>query len=111
MTQTEKTGPTPGPWFVDEHDPHSIYGPDGDDPWFIAEAAYDCGPDGTPIANAAHIVKCVNAHPELVAALEGAAVVLGMLPVPDDMSHELRAGIDKRCKAVTAALSNLEPQP
>jgi len=78
MSETAKH--TPGPWFVDEDDPHSLYAPDGDaDPWFVAEAAYDCGPDVSGKANAAHIVKCVNAYDELVGALQRAEWALGVL--------------------------------
>jgi len=84
MTETAKH--TPGPWIVDEDDPHCVYAPDGDnDPWFVAEAAYDCGPGNSGIANAAHIVKCVNEYPGLLARAERlASAVQHLSEVSDD---------------------------
>ena len=64
---------TPGPWIVDEDDPHVILAPDGDDdPWFVAEAAYDCGPDMSGKANA----RLIAAAPDMLAALRGAEALI-----------------------------------
>ncbi len=61
----------------------SIVYDDGDDLWFIATIENDVGYDGnyeygkTERANAAYIVKCCNAFPALVEALEGLITLNG----------------------------------
>lgn len=45
---------------------------------------------------------------EMREALKGAAVVLAILPIPDDVSNETRAAIERRHKAVLAALASKE---
>ena len=62
---------TPGPWIVDEDDPHVILAPDGDDaPWFVAEAAYDCGPGMSGKANA----RLIAAAPDMLTTLRTIAL-------------------------------------
>jgi hypothetical protein len=67
---TQATQHTPTPWHVNKDDPAAI---------FNSMGGYVTRIDGNAVqtraaieANAAHIVRCVNAHDELVAALNTA---------------------------------------
>lgn len=64
---------TPGPWAVSFDQPFemSIRGPDGQKIQGISVHLDDCAHDYNPPveANAAHIVRCVNMHDEMLAYL------------------------------------------
>lgn len=70
---------TPTPWWIDKEHPLSIMAADENyvegevAPWHVANLMPDCGgnDDGESDANAAFIVRAVNNHAALVAALRG----------------------------------------
>jgi hypothetical protein len=69
-------------------------------------------------ANAAHIVRCVNAHDELVAALQLAQKVLDALALDDDCTegqpeaaHAVRAALAKAAIDVDRATLPPLPEP
>lgn len=70
---------TPLPWSLDERDPALAIGPDGKP---VADCVIFNPRQARPIAeaeaNAALIVRAVNAHEELVAALENLIIGIGM---------------------------------
>lgn len=72
MTTTNKTAHTPTPWTTGKGTVTIRANTDGDKA-FIAttrtHGGYHQRDDDTCAANAAHIVRCVNAHDALVAAL------------------------------------------
>lgn len=64
---TQPTAPTPGPWRIGRN-PSALdefYGANSEPVGFC-----DTGTPEIDRANAAHIVQCVNAYPDLVAALK-----------------------------------------
>lgn len=65
--------PTPVPWFVGPHYRSDIESHHG----HVAECGITRGEQA--IVNAAHIVRCVNAYPELIAALKECGLRLGAL--------------------------------
>jgi hypothetical protein len=72
---------TPAPWFVFSTG-HCIGGPKPDrDPPTAGIAMFSMGARSTEenLANAAHAVKCVNAHDELIAKLHDAARLIDHL--------------------------------
>lgn len=66
--------PVPTPWRLMPGAPHQITNMDGDDPLFHVEC--NGFADGEAAATADHIVRCVNAHDELVALLSEASEYL-----------------------------------
>ncbi len=67
------TTPTPRPWFTTPDYPLSIMAADepGHEPWHVANVMPDCGSAEEADVNTALIVRAVNSHDALIAALEG----------------------------------------
>lgn len=67
---------TAGPWFVSQYSDFHIMAGTGDDQTGIAttdtsrKSRHGCISDEQAASNAAHIVRCVNAFPALVAAVQ-----------------------------------------
>lgn len=80
--------PTPRPWKIEHDEPYEMSLRDADDQkvkgvsLWLDDAPV---PDFNAIAeaNAAHIVKCVNMHDELVCALNGTLAALRLGPHVD----------------------------
>lgn len=51
------------------------------------------------------IQRSVNAHPELVKAVEAAKVVIGMMERPDGLGADVSSALDQRVAQIDAALS------
>lgn len=103
---------TPGPWRTaawSSHGTTSILsgGPGLRNTIYVAECSTSLGSE-LDEANAAHIVKCVNAHDELVAALRGMERFFGQWPefVP---SPEATQAASEAVRAMNAALSKMKP--
>ena len=93
---------TPTPWRV-EHDPEDgaieVYS-DGETARWVADCCCDSDVD---LANAAHIVKCVNAHDELVSLVRDAhhASMLAYSKLDANTASEVGRVID-RARAILA---------
>lgn len=132
MSETAKHTPTP--WVLEKRDrvfhggkfewggPLIISGDEGTEEGFIPVAlVHEDGPEGWALANAEYIVRAVNAHDELVAALRGLLVShLGLLiehyrdgdnTYADDQELQERAesfmSRDQTCVAARAALAKI----
>lgn len=67
MTDIKDGAHSPLPWIIsNQGKSHIVTTPGGK---FIAATDYSYGEEGVFQANAAHIVKCVNSHDDLVDAL------------------------------------------
>lgn len=83
MSETQTTAPTPGPWRIGRNPSayDEIYGGPGGGPVGYC----DTGDPAKDRANAAHIVKCVNEYPGLLARAERlASAVQHLSEVSDD---------------------------
>jgi hypothetical protein len=93
---------TPTPWHVGSKVPNYIYARDGLD--IIAQC--DSANESTRAeenANAAHIVRCVNAHDALIAALEGAIIAMERMNDASDEGGLLGHEYDACCAALKLA--------
>ena len=103
------TNHTPAPWYADTELATCAVLPAGTDDWRFAVAV--CQPpnyhpsgiaaaNAESRANAAHIVRCVNAHDELVAALQRCATALALYGQPS---------AEGAVKQARAALAKVQP--
>lgn len=94
---------TPTPWHTGGIGNHIVFDSDG---YAVANATVFHGKqeDGESAANAAHIVKCVNSHGALVAAVKAAKEQLADIFQFEEDWKELR-------EQLNAALALAEPQP
>lgn len=75
MDETQKTGPTPGPWKTGSSVRDAVFDANGQ---CIADCEASQGGRLVDIANAAHIVKCVNERPALIAERDRLREIVAM---------------------------------
>lgn len=93
---------TPDPWAVGGHEPNCIFA--GEEKTLIAEchsrkSGNYSRDEPEQVANAEHIVRCVNAHEDLLAACRTAKLHLEATGYEDTLAHA----------AVTHAIAKATP--
>ena len=89
---------TPAPWTISDHSNTDIADAKGDPVGETFSRYWDGHTDHFDAerrANAAHIVRCVNAHDELVAALQAADDRLDRMMCPLKVQQQIKAALAK----------------